>query len=286
MKYLVAAAVVVLVVLITAALAYNCCDSGAWGVLYVIPVGIAAIWVGMTAGLFTAVVCSVLNWTTGPAAQCEHDPVILPASLVAFGLMAIAGNRIYASMSRQRACCGSLAELGKAVSSSLDLPVLLKEIVEKTAAALGGKGALIRLLDEPGEKLLATASCGLSQEYLEKGAVSVQASGVDQQTLKGETVISHDVRKDTRFQYPIEMQREGIGSMICTPIVVAGKPRGVLRLYRANPSRFDAHDRWLMETATGFAGVAITNALAHEALKADTETWQKRINDLMRRYTA
>ena len=254
--------------------------STAWGVLYCIPVCLAAIYVGVAAGLVTAVVCSLLYWLLPTGADAARDAVVLIASPIGFGIVGLAAGRVTAGRARRIACCTCLADVAKAVTKSADLPEVLNSMVEKTVWALGGKGALMRLLDESGEKLQSTASYGLSKEYLEKGEVSVKASVIDQEALRGKTVISSNVQKDKRFQYQMELQREGLGSMISAPIVVGEKPRGILRLYRPSPGGFDQQDRWLMETLTELAGLAITRALVHEGLKADKEGLNKCLREM------
>lgn len=278
-------AVVVLIVVVSLALAQHWGGSNAWGILYCIPVAGAAIYLGGVGAVATPLACSLLYWLLGTdrvgGMEGPKDAILLLAALAGFSVIAAAANRLSVRLARRSACCTCVADVGKAVSSSLDLREVLYLIAEKTTVSMGAKGGLVRLLDESSEKLVATASYGLSEEYLKKGVISVQASAVDQQALRGETVVSPNVRRDSRFQYPLQMRREGLGSMICAPIVVADSPRGVLRLYRAYPSRFDPEDRWLMEALADFAGTAITNALEHEGLQADKDSLDKYLYSVM-----
>jgi GAF domain-containing protein len=55
----------------------------------------------------------------------------------------------------------------------------------------------------------------------------------------------------------------GILSILSTPLIVDGKPVGVLNLYARTPRVFSALDRQLAELLAGQAAIAITAALRH-----------------------
>ena len=67
--------------------------------------------------------------------------------------------------------------------------------------------------------------------FLKKGPVSATKSAT--QALKGETLVIKDATQDKRIQYKKEMKKEGIVSIIVTPIKSRDKIIGVLRLYTA-----------------------------------------------------
>ena len=60
------------------------------------------------------------------------------------------------------------------ITSTLDVEQVLDVIVQKVPEVIGVDAATIRLLDPAGEKLLLVASCGLSQEYLNRGPIDAE----------------------------------------------------------------------------------------------------------------
>ena len=65
-------------------------------------------------------------------------------------------------------------------------------------------------------------------------------SPIDRECLKCKVVsrCARDIRKDKRLQYPDEIIREGIMSLLSLPLTVRGKAIGVLRVYTSIPYTF------------------------------------------------
>ena len=63
-------------------------------------------------------------------------------------------------------------ETAQTILSSSSLQLTLETLVERCVAALGVKGGSLRLVDEQTHQLEQVASSGLSDTYLNKGALS------------------------------------------------------------------------------------------------------------------
>jgi len=159
----------------------------------------------------------------------------------------------------------ALRRAAEAVNSSLKLDEVLQTIATVTTQAVRVKGCSILLLDESSHSLFHTASYGLSQDYLQKGAVSADRSVSE--ALRGQSVAVSDVSTDTRVQYPLEASREGITSMLCVPLVVRGKVIGVIRIYSAQRGDFSTSVTELLEAIANLSAIAIENARMYESLK-------------------
>jgi GAF domain-containing protein len=80
----------------------------------------------------------------------------------------------------------------------------------------------------------------------------------------GEVVESDDLAVDERWDgYPAIAVAHGIRSILSTPLIVAGKPVGVLNLYASHPQAFDETDRRLAGLLAGQAAIAVTVAMRH-----------------------
>lgn len=154
-------------------------------------------------------------------------------------------------------------EATQTILSSASLQVTLDTLVERAVAALMVKGGSLRLVDEKTQKLEQVASCGLSETYLNKGALSSDRSVP--QVLKGEVVCIQDAFDDPRIQYREELRAEGLNTMLSLPLVVAGKTIGVLRLYSAKRREFKAEEIELVSAMAELGGLAIVNAQLYEA---------------------
>lgn len=162
----------------------------------------------------------------------------------------------------------TMYDIARAATSTLDLPSVLQAIAESATAAMGAKACSIRLLDDTRTRLRISAVTGLSEAYLAKGAVEVARSPVDRTALQGWPVRVPDVATSTSLQYPEEMAREGIRSVLVVPLNLRGTAIGVLRLYSAEPRDFGDEDVGFLMAIASQGATAIENARSFSNLQA------------------
>lgn len=161
----------------------------------------------------------------------------------------------------------TLYEIARATTSTLDLDEVLQRIVQRTAEAFGAKGCSIRLLEEGGQFLRIAASWGLSERYRNLGPIEVQRSGIDREALQGQPVIVLDAPNDPRTDRPEEVAREGICSILCCPLIVRGRPIGVIRIYSAACEAWGKKEADFLMAIANEVAVAIANAMAYRRLE-------------------
>ncbi len=166
-------------------------------------------------------------------------------------------------------------ELASHINSSLDIKKILCNLTDNVCKTLGLKGAAIRLLDKGTGELKLVASYGLSDAFLDKGPVDSTKSAT--QALKGETLAIADVTTDKRIQYKAAMKKEGIVSMVVTPIKSREEIIGTLRLY-SDVKREFPEDILIMIKALAHQGaLAIQNASMYLRLQEDKENLEQDI---------
>ncbi|MBF0389414.1 MAG: GAF domain-containing protein [Desulfamplus sp.] len=164
-------------------------------------------------------------------------------------------------------------ELASSINSTLDIQEVLKHMTEEVCDTFGMKGATIRLINEDTQTMQIVSSHGLSDEFV--NSVRTVNSNTTLRALKGETVIVHDTDADDRVKFREEMKKEGIKSMIVTPIMARDKAIGVLRLYSAEQRDFP-NDLIMMVEAIGHqGGLAIQNASMYLKLQEDKENLEQ-----------
>jgi len=132
----------------------------------------------------------------------------------------------------------ALYDVAKVINASLEPACVLEEIVRSVAEAMRVKAGSLRILDERKKKLILGACHGLSSDYVHKGPVLVEESGIDQEALKGKVIWIEDAQTDHRFQYNDMARAEGIRSVLVVPLVVGTTAVGVLRVYTDDVRRF------------------------------------------------
>jgi GAF domain-containing protein len=138
---------------------------------------------------------------------------------------------------------------------------------------LGMKGVLIRLLNHETGNLDLVASYGLSEEYQNKGPVSIKKSMA--QALKGETVIIEDVSTDKRLQYKKEIVKEGVVSLLRVPIKAKEEVIGVMSLYSDTARKYPEDVIILVNALAHTGGLAIQNASMYLSLQEDKKSLEE-----------
>ena len=165
----------------------------------------------------------------------------------------------------------AILKLATTVNSSLDPGEILQRITEQTAKAMNCHASTLRLLNQKGDILLASAAYGLSAGYMRKGPVEVSKSGLDGEVLSGKIVHLRDATSDGRFQYPEKAKAEGLVSVLSAPLMVEGKAIGILRVYSSEERDFTQDEYDFMEGVANISAIAIENARMHEATKKNYE---------------
>ncbi|MGD9083860.1 MAG: GAF domain-containing protein [Desulfobacterales bacterium] len=214
----------------------------------------------------------ILSLYTAKTRDFSKDEIDFLSALADQGGIAIEHTRLLGRIQKNATL---FLDLASHINSSLDIKKILNNLTVDISQALGMKGAAIRLLDKDSGDLKLVASYGLSDEFLNKGPVSSTQSAA--QALKGETLLIKDATTDERIQYKKEMKKEGIVSMIVTPIKSRDEIIGVLRLY-ANVEREFPEDVVTMVQALAHQGaLAIQNASMYLSLQKAKEDLEEDI---------
>ncbi len=187
------------------------------------------------------------------------------------GAQAIQRTRLYEAFQR----------IAHHINASLDLKDVLTTLLLESVEELNVKAGSIRLLGPRQATLHLAAAYGLSAIYLQKDAVEVAHSPIDQRALRdAQPLAITELTADAGLQYPQEAQREGIRSVLVLPLRIHDTTIGVLRLYSAQVRRFSAEAIAFATAVADLGAVAIENARLHEmlkermqALKEDSNGW-------------
>ena len=145
--------------------------------------------------------------------------------------------------SEEAALVGDIAEL---LTGQEDLQTILDRIVADTARVMKCRYCSLRLYDPKTDELRIKAVHNLSDRYVRKGAVVRKQNSIDDEALTGKLVYIEDAAADPRTQYPEEMRREGIVSLLTAGMIYDGQPIGVIRVYTDRRQRFRRTQRNLL----------------------------------------
>ncbi len=181
-----------------------------------------------------------------------------------------------------------LLAIAEAMSATLDRQTLLEQMLAAIVTELGYKGGVVRLLDVERGSLELAGSYGLSAEYLQKGPVDLEHSGVDRMVCAGKTVVIEDTASDPNVQYAAAAQREGLRAALALPLQRGSMVVGVLRVYTAELHEFSTEEREFLSGVANLAARAVANAVLYQSFRAvaDEVNSTLEVREVLRRLLA
>ena len=153
-------------------------------------------------------------------------------------------------------------ELGKALTSSLQLDQVLRTIMEKIDEFLRPDNWSLLLLDEAKQELYFELAVGKASQALKDVRIKLGQGIAGWVAQHGEVVIVPDTSKDTRFFGKVdEKTRMETQSIVAVPVRFRDTCLGVIELINCvGPEGFDPRDLKLLEALSDFAAIALENA--------------------------
>ena len=153
-------------------------------------------------------------------------------------------------------------ELGKALTSSLQLDQVLRTIMEKIDEFLRPDNWSLLLLDEAKQELYFELAVGKASQALKDVRIKMGQGIAGWVAQHGEIVVVPDTSKDTRFFGKVdEKTKMETQSIVAVPVKFRDNCLGVIELINCfGPEGFNARDLKLLEALADFAAIALENA--------------------------
>lgn len=166
----------------------------------------------------------------------------------------------------------TLHQVTRTILSTLDSRDVVDLVVEKVVEVMRVRACTLRLVNRTTREMELLASRGLPEWFLEKGPIHLDRSIFE--TLEGDPVLVPDAQTDPRIEYPEEVAREGIVSVLSLPIVALDRVIGVLRLYTGETRDYSQDEMAFLTAIATISGIAIMNARLYEKTKYDRSFWE------------
>ena len=160
----------------------------------------------------------------------------------------------------------ALYEVGKSITSTLQLDEVLSLITKKAATIMKASACSLRLLDKSGCELLLRSSYGFANKRFQKikRSLRVGESIAGRVVKNGRYYIINDLRKEKKYKYPSYATQIGLRSAVTVPLVQKDKIIGTLSIYNMKVCRYTSEDVKLLALFASQAAIAIENARLFE----------------------
>ena len=136
----------------------------------------------------------------------------------------------------------ALYEMVKEIGTILNLKDLMDSAASHAATIMGVKACSIKLLDDDKKHLEFAATFGLSEDYVAKGKIDLDKSPINREIIQGRPYVIGSIEEKDHFQYPENIVKEGITSMLCLPLRGNNMTLGVFCIYGKEDYRFEIKD--------------------------------------------
>jgi PAS domain S-box-containing protein len=152
-----------------------------------------------------------------------------------------------------------LLEVGRTISSTMDLDRVFLQILEVAAGIMQTPMGAVYLIEKGGDELQLVSQVGLNPPWVAGRRVDLARSLVAQAIEEKAPVTGADDRL-RGLALPVPARGERVRSVLSCPILRDDKPIGGLELYDVEPRVYDRLDMALLAAFAPQAGVAIENA--------------------------
>ena len=153
-------------------------------------------------------------------------------------------------------------QIGKALTSTLDLQEVLTLIMGKISELLKPTTWSLLLVDEEQQELRFQIAVGKDSEKIKDSKIKIGQGIAGWVARTGEIAVSNDVSKDTRFSIDSEANvHRNIKSVVCVPLKSKERSLGVIELINCFEATFPEEDLSMLTSLADYAAIAIENAM-------------------------
>lgn len=196
-----------------------------------------------------------------------EDEVAFLVTLGASLGLALENARLFRKLQLRAAMLERLIEVGRVVSGSLDVDMVVESTLESVRDVLGAEQCAIRLLDEEIGELVLKGSLGMGAELQAvAGRVRPEGTLLGKVLETGEPVVVGDLTasgSDVHLPYcSAEMRAVSV-----VPVRAGGKVLGTLTVYSSVPRRWTEEEVEYLVIVANQAGLALENARLYSSLR-------------------
>ena len=205
-------------------------------------------------------VVGVLNCFCKEGDKFDSQEIRLLRSFANQAAIAIENAKLYAIIKNKVRELATVFEVGKSITSSLQLDKVLDEITSSVAKVMNGDAISIMMLDDERQELTIIKTLGLGK-YHQGESIRVGAGIAGIAAKLGRPMVLHDEPESpSPYKFPEQVKRDGLRTLLSVPLMVREKVVGLVNVYKKPVFQFSPQEINLLSTIANQAAVAIENA--------------------------
>jgi len=175
--------------------------------------------------------------------------------------VAVQNARLYAETRRRAEEMAVLAEVGREMSATLELSVVLELIADRAKALLDADTGAVFLPDENGEHLRAIVALGSMAEAILADSITLREGIIGNLAATGQAELVNSTKDDRRSVTIPGTDEDENDRLMAAPLTIRGEVAGVLAVWRfAGSAPFRAADLSFLVGLSQQAAIALQNA--------------------------
>ena len=205
----------------------------------------------------------------------EADQRLLSTIAANVGV-AVQNVRLYAETRRRANEMAALADVGREISATLELSVVLELIADRAKTLLNADTSAVFLPQADGEQLRAIVALGVTAEALVADAITRGEGVIGDIATTGRAEVVNSTGSDSRALVIPGTDEDEDDRLMAAPLTIRGEVAGVLAVWRAAGSQaFTTSDLSFLVGLSQQAAIALANArLFAEAQESRTAAEQ------------
>ena len=225
-------------------------------------------------------ILGVLDMQSDKKGAFHTNDMLVLRSLADNIALAVENARLFNNLEQRAAQMSAVAEIGSAISSILDLDLLLKEVVQVIEKRFAIPYVHIFTVHSNREKVIFQAGTGPKARNLKPTSWAFDldsSTGILPHVARtGKSYIANDVATDP-FYVPSKYFSQKVKSELAVPLIFGSDVLGVLDMQSDKVNRFNEADRNLFESLASGIAQSIRNATLFRS-----ERWRRNVADSFR----
>ncbi|GMR04040.1 MAG: hypothetical protein BMS9Abin22_572 [Gammaproteobacteria bacterium] len=171
-------------------------------------------------------------------------------------------NQMSTAVGEKTARIAALNQIAVAITSTLSLEDILKEIMRRGVLLTASKASCIAFYDQESGRFKEWVTHGLSEHFVKNMAFRRGGLADEAFTAAESYILSNDC-PETKHKLSKLARDEGILSFVCLPLSSQTNRLGVIYFYRTDRDTFTSDEIELLTTLAALAAGAIENARLH-----------------------